>query len=262
MSEEVTAQRPKRLLSRANRDLARDGIWSWTIPALAARLPNGTTFRTCPAAGVCAQVCFARSGTYNFPAVKAAHLRNLLYVIEDPKGWERAMIAELAHPRFVGAHVRIHAAGDFFSDSYARAWLRIIRATPDTSFYAYTKELIRHDRILEPERPPNAVWIISLGGIYDRYVDMDRHRVCDVFPTEEAIAEAGWHSQAASDLLAPYGPTPVAMAANDHPHLRKRQGGRTFGEWQREIDSSRPGIPGARRRRRTSVGPIEAADEL
>ena len=47
-----------------------------------------------------------------------------------------------------------------------------------------------------------------LGGIYDRYVDQSRHRVCDVFPTEEGIAEAGWHSQADSDLLAAYGPSP------------------------------------------------------
>lgn len=227
------SERPERLLSRANRDLARDGIWSWTIPALAARLPDGTTFRTCRAAGVCSQVCFARSGTYNFPAVKAAHVRNLLFTLEDPEGWEQAMTAELSHPKFAGAHVRIHAAGDFYSDAYARAWLRIIRATPDTSFYAYTKEVMLHDRILEPERPPNAVWIISLGGIYDRYVDLHRHRVCDVFPTETDIEHSGWHSQAESDLLAAYGPAPVAMAANRIPHLKRRQGDRRFSEWQR-----------------------------
>ena len=227
------SERPKRLLSRANRDLARDGIWSWTIPALAARLPDGTTFRTCRAADACSRFCFARAGTYNIPSVKAAHIRNLLYVLEDPKGWERAMLAELSHPKFSGAYCRIHAAGDFFSESYARAWLRIIHATPNTNFYAYTKEVLLHDRVLEPERPPNATWIISLGGVYDSHVDPRRHRVCDVFPTEESIAEAGWHSQADSDLLAAYGPTPVAMSANNIPHLRTRQGNLRFSEWQR-----------------------------
>jgi hypothetical protein len=261
MGETAPAQRPKRLLSRANRDLARDGIWSWTIPALAARLPDGTTFRTCRAAGICSQVCFARSGTYNFPAVKAAHVRNLLYVMEFSEGWEAAMVAELSHPRFVGAHCRIHAAGDFFSEDYARAWLRIIRATPDTNFYAYTKEVLLHDRVLELERPPNAVWIISLGGIFDRYVDPARHRVCDVFATEEAIAEAGWHSQAESDLLAAYGPAPVAMAANNIAHLQRRQGGRRFSEWQSEVDSARPGGPGPRRRRRVQIERGQTDDE-
>jgi hypothetical protein len=95
---------------------------------------------------------------------------------------------------------------------YAHAWLRIIRATPDTNFYAYTKEVVLHDRILEPERPANARWVISLEGVEDRFVDLRRHRVADVFPTEEA--DAGWHSQPASDLLAVYGPAPVGMSAS------------------------------------------------
>jgi hypothetical protein len=259
VADPTTAQRPKQLLSRANRDLARNGIWSWTIPALAARLPDGTTFRTCRAAGICSQVCFARSGTYNFPAVKAAHVRNLLFTLEDPDGWEQAMTAELSHPKFVGAHVRVHAAGDFYSDAYARAWLRIIRATPHTSFYAYTKEVMIHDRILEPERLPNAVWIISLGGIYDRYVDLRRHRVCDVFPTEAGIETSGWHSQAASDLLAAYGPAPVAMAANRIPHLQRRQGNRRFSEWQREVDRAR-GDDAVRLRRRRRAAIAYSAD--
>ena len=150
------------------------------------------------------------------------------------------------------------------SPAYARAWLRIIRATPNTNFYAYTKEVMLHDRILEPERPPNAVWIISLGGIYDRYVDPRRHRVCDVFPTETDIENSGWHSQAESDLLAAYGPAPVAMAANKIPHLQRRQGDRRFSEWQREVDrigGDDAGRP-RRRRRAASAHRADVSDEL
>jgi hypothetical protein len=58
---EETGGRRLRLLSNSNRNLARDRIWSWSIPALAARLPDGRTIRTCPSAGVCAQACYARS---------------------------------------------------------------------------------------------------------------------------------------------------------------------------------------------------------
>lgn len=76
------ATRPRRLLTNSNRNLARDRIWTWTLPALAARLPDGRTIRTCPSAGICAQACYARVGAYMFPAVKAAHVRNLQYVVD------------------------------------------------------------------------------------------------------------------------------------------------------------------------------------
>jgi protein gp88 len=33
-----------------------------------------------------------------------------------------------------------HDSGDFFSDAYLLAWLRIFRARPDVNFYAYTKK--------------------------------------------------------------------------------------------------------------------------
>jgi hypothetical protein len=228
--------RPRRLLSNSNRNLARDRIWSWTIPALAVRLPSGTSFRTCPASGVCAIACYARAGTYRVPNVRAAHLRNLLHVLDDPAGWEQAMIAELAAPRFAGGYVRIHDAGDFFSDDYTLAWLRIIRARPHTWFYAYTKEVSRYDRLIAPDPPPNSRWVMSLGGREDHLVDPRRHRIADVFPTEQAITAAGFHTQADSDLLAAFGPMPVGMAANNIPQFRRRQGDRTFGQWQRETD--------------------------
>jgi hypothetical protein len=232
-------RRPKRLLSNSNSNLARDKIWSWTMPALAARLPDGTTFKTCPSAGVCAVSCYARNGTYNFPAVKDAHLANLWFVLSDPDGWEAAMNTELSARRFDGAYVRIHDAGDFFSADYTLAWLRIIRANPRTFFYAYTKEVALFEELVVPAAPQNFRFLYSLGGAQDSAVDLSRHRVADVFPTEEAIAQAGYHSQASSDLLAVFGPAPVGMAANRIPAFRIRQGDRSFGQWQRETDQRR-----------------------
>jgi hypothetical protein len=35
--------------------------------------------------------------------------------------------------------VRIHSAGDFFSQKYVDMWSRIVKAFPDMKFYAYTK---------------------------------------------------------------------------------------------------------------------------
>ncbi|MEU6719770.1 hypothetical protein ABZ897_50660 [Nonomuraea sp. NPDC046802] len=201
------------MLSNSNRNLARDKIWSWAIPAYEARLPDGRTVRTSPSAGVCAEVCYARNGSYNYPNVRSAHLRNLLFVLEDPAGWEAAMMAELAAPRFVGSYVRVHDAGDYFSDRYVLAWLRIMRANPQTFFYSYTKEVRRFERLVEPDPPPNSRWICSLGGTQDERLDVERHRVADVFAAEQDIERAGFHSQRASDLLAAFGPAPVGMAA-------------------------------------------------
>ena len=184
----VTApDKPRRLLTNSNRNLARDRIWTWTLPALAARLPDGHIIRTCPSAGVCAQVCYARAGAYMFPAVKAAHLRNLQYVVDDLSGWEAAMTKELTARRFDGAYVRIHDSGDFFSDAYTEAWLRIIASAPRTTFYAYTKEISRYERLIAPRAPENSRWILSFGGTEDSLIDPLRDRVADVFPDEDSI---------------------------------------------------------------------------
>jgi len=228
--------RPQRLLTQ-NSELKRLGIWNWSIPALAARLPDGRTVRTCPSAGVCGQVCYARAGRYNIPAVRARHLANLRYVLEDPQGWEQAMLTELAARRFDGRWVRIHDAGDFFSDAYLAAWLRIITARPLVNFYAYTKEIGLFRHLVESDPPGNFRWVYSYGGTQDADLNPGTDRVADVFPTEEAIKEAGWHSQTASDLLAVTGPAPVGIPANNIPRFRHRQGGQTFGEWQRRTDA-------------------------
>ena len=231
-------ERPRRLLSDGNSDLRRDRIYSWTIPALVARLPDGSSVRTCPAAGICARMCYARNGTYNFRNVKAAHLRNLLYVLEDPAGWERAMLAELARPKMRGAFVRVHDGGDFLSDEYLAAWLRLAGATPWVTFYCYTKEVERFQRLVVGRAPRNFLWVYSLGGREDHLIGPG-DRVADVYPTEASIAEAGAHSQKDSDLLAVLGPSPVGMAANNIRQFKKRQGQRTFGQIQAEARARR-----------------------
>jgi len=223
--------RPKRLLTQ-NSELKPLGVWNWSIPALAARLPDGRVVRTCPSAGVCAQVCYARNGTYRIPAVHAKHLANLLFVLDDPAGWETAMNRELDRPRFTGVWIRIHDAGDFFADWYLAAWLRIITTHPHVRFYAYTKEIDRFRRLVEPDPPANFAWVYSYGGAQDHRLDPAQDRVADVFPTEDTINEAGWHSQADNDLLAVLGPNPVGIPANRIPRFQRRQGSRTFGEWQ------------------------------
>ncbi|GAA0505105.1 hypothetical protein GCM10010390_05000 [Streptomyces mordarskii] len=222
-----------------NREMRAIGAWNWTLPAWAGRLPEGGTYNTCPSAGICRHVCYARHGTYTWPVVKAKHEANLRFVLDDLPAWEQAMITELGAEKFRGVWIRIHDSGDFFTDAYTRGWLRVIRARSEVNFYAYTKEVARFRALVEPDPPDNFLWVFSFGGTQDTALDPERDRVADVFPDEESITAAGWHSQEASDLLAVLGPRLVGIPANRIPHFLKRLNGRTFRSWQAEVDAER-----------------------
>ncbi|MGW5722820.1 GP88 family protein [Amycolatopsis sp. NPDC003865] len=238
MSSSPAVGRPARLLTQ-NREMRQIGVWNWSLPAWAGRLADGRTYNTCPSAGVCAQACYARRGTYTWPVVRAKHQANLMYVLDDLAGWRTAMVDELGAARFCGSWIRIHDSGDFFSDDYLLAWLDICRTRPDTNFYAYTKEVSRFRSLVEPDPPANFLWVYSYGGKQDAALNPAVDRVADVFPDEAAIVEAGWASQEASDLLAVLGPQLVGVPANRIPSYLKRLAGRRFSEWQAEVDAGR-----------------------
>lgn len=223
-----------RLLTQ-NSELRPDGIYNWSIPALAAKLSNGKNIKTCPNAGACANVCYARNGTYNFSNVKARHTANLEYVINDPQGWFAQMLEEVNHPRMRGKYVRIHDSGDFFSEDYLLLWLKIALLTPDVTFYCYTKEVSMFKRVVEYDCPKNFRYLYSLGGREDYLIDLELDRHADVFPDDAAILEAGYANQDASDLLAiTLTSNKIGIPQNNIPQFRKRLAGRTFGEVQKE----------------------------
>lgn len=243
---------PPPLLLTQNSELREDGIWNWTLPAWVVKLADGRSFNVCPSAGACAKVCYARNGTYLFPAVRQAHMDNLRAAFH-PSFPER-MLNELTRTRYGSAGrphlpelsrdhlhphvarlldlgaplVRIHDSGDFFSPAYLDAWLTIAANAPGVIFYAYTKEV----RLLEDSRataPPNLLWVYSMGGRQDHLVDRDTMRHADVFPTPEAIADAGYFDQSAHDLLCVVAPSHrIGIPANNIPQFRKRLAGRTF----------------------------------
>lgn len=260
--------RPTKLLTQ-NSELRADGIFNWTLPAFAVTLSNGTNFNVCPNAGACAQLCYARNGTYLFSNVKGKHIRNLEYILEDIDGWQAQMAAELSakrlqptgEPRSVaglsadtpfddyvamwlemgGKAVRIHDSGDFFSEEYALAWIDLARQFPQILFYAYTKEVTMFRKLDSTIMiPANFRWLYSMGGKQDHLLDLDTERHAEVFPTEEEISEAGYQSQDASDLLAILLPTTrVGIPANNIKHFKKRMGSGTFGSIQQDRDERR-----------------------
>lgn len=243
-----------------NSELRPHLIWNWSIPALTAKLSDGRRISTCPSAGICAQLCYARTGTYRFSNVLAAHTRNLQLVIDDPDDWRRQMICELSETRFSRRRppralpisrddisddwlrqwadsgkpaVRIHDSGDFFADWYLNLWLDIARTHPHLLFYAYTKEIEMLSSI--SEQPDNFRWLASTGGTQDHLIT-DSMRHADVFPDEQTLLAAGYQSQHASDLLCILLPTTrVGIPANNIKHLRARMADRTFSQMQRQL---------------------------
>jgi hypothetical protein len=113
----------------------------------------------------------------------------------------------------------------------------VIRAHPEITFYTYTKEVDRFRRLVEPDPPPNFLWVYSYGGRQDADIIPDHDRVADVFPDENAVTAAGWFSQEASDLLAVLGPRLVGVPANHIPQFVARMAGRRFSQWQAQADA-------------------------
>jgi hypothetical protein len=243
-----------------NRELRRDGVWNFTLPAWVVELPDGSHFNVCPNAGACAKFCYARNGTYLFPKVRGKHLRNLLLVRDDPN-WTQAVADELDHrrfqprstPRYIpgldtiehlpqeiqewimsgGQAVRIHDSGDFFNTDYLHGWMALADRFPAILFYAYTKEVA----MLEAARPWPVNFLIcySMGGRQDHLVDRETMRHADVFPDEDAITAAGYTSQDASDLLCVLAPSvKIGIPQNNIPHFKKRLAGRTFSQAQED----------------------------
>lgn len=246
------------MMLRQNSDLRPHRIWNWTIPAWYVTRQDGTRFHTCPNAGVCAQYCYARNGTYLFKNVLASHTANLDRVLDDQQQFRADMIEELSakkfrpanQPRIIpnlgsavefdpwvsrwvqtgGAAVRIHDSGDFFADWYMSLWVDIAREVNDVLFYAYTKE-VTMTRQLQDTFPPNFRVLYSTGGLEDHLINPDVDRHADVFPNETELQAAGYMSQDASDLLAVLLPTTrIGIPANNIRHFNKRLAGRRFSE--------------------------------
>ena len=66
--------------------------------------------------------------------------------------------------------VRIHAAGDFFSQNYFDGWLQFIRSKPEVHFWAFTKSLPYWIARLD-EIPSNLVLQASHGGKHDALIE-------------------------------------------------------------------------------------------
>lgn len=88
--------------------------------------------------------------------------------------------------------IRIHVGGDFFNETYMRAWAAVAEANPDTKFYAYTKSLPYWVKLsADKSIPENFKLNASKGGRYDDLISKHNLKYAEVVYTEEDAIQKG-----------------------------------------------------------------------
>lgn len=175
---------------------------SFGIPAFASR----TGFKTCPMAGACAAICYARQGRYSTPLVQNAREYNLAEILKDVSDFARKASEDLKSMPSVDI-IRVHDSGDMFSQEYLDQWYALARNFPHIRFYAYTKSLHLD---LWGNRPRNFQVIQSEGGLMDRLINVRRAHA-RIFSTNYARRQAGYGDGHKTDTLALEGKRKIGL---------------------------------------------------
>lgn len=115
-------------VSMGNAKLSK-GIMLFNLPAI----------QTCPNCSMCAKTCYARKAERRYATVLACRERN------HAASQQTCFVARMVElvKRTGATKVRIHEAGDFYSQAYADKWTEIARRCPGVRFYGYSKSPFR-----------------------------------------------------------------------------------------------------------------------
>lgn len=126
-----------------------NSIYAWSItPGHGASCPGETK--------TCGSLCYAKSGLFMMPSPQALHAVN--FKKSKEQGFAKWMNAQLI--AFRAKVLRIHVAGDFYSDVYLDKWLQIVQRNSRVKFFAYTRSwqpdaFIDENRLLALAALPN-----------------------------------------------------------------------------------------------------------
>jgi hypothetical protein len=171
-------------------------IFNFSIPAGNDKASGKIT---CPFAGSCLSLCYAKKGMYRFGNVERALTKR--YEASKESDFVQRINDELSKvKKGKQVYVRIHDSGDFYSPSYFAKWLEIARLNPLVRFYAYTKShsFIRGNFVL----PENFDLIFSLGSTRDELINQETERHSKIFKTADEMAAAGYSDSSYLDINA------------------------------------------------------------
>ena len=171
-------------------------IFNFSIPAGNDKASGKIT---CPFAGSCLSLCYAKKGMYRFGNVERALSKR--YEASKESDFVARITSELAKvKKDKPVYVRIHDSGDFYSPSYFAKWLEIARLNPSVRFYAYTKShsFIRGNFAI----PENMDLIYSLGSTRDELINQETERHSKIFQSAEEMSAAGYSDSSYLDIKA------------------------------------------------------------
>ena len=175
-------------------------VVSFNIPAGGYEL-DGKAYTTCPGAGACLALCYARQGTFLFKGSKRVRIENhqrllVTYATQGLDGVVDMLDQAVKSMSKRVAVVRLHDSGDFFKTWYVKAWLEVIKRHPDILFYAYTKSFPMFKGL---DIPSNFRVTYSFGGKFDSQIDGPNSRI---FATLDERIAAGYVDGNDSDMPA------------------------------------------------------------
>lgn len=193
---QTITQRPERILTQNNKIEKSGGktyaFFNLTLPAYRGlwydeKANEWKIVTTCPSAGMCKQVCYARKGGYvQFPSAFTFSARILNFLLNDWQGFKNQLASEIEaeHQKFsqkgVVVVVRWHDSGDFFNEKYLQIALDIAKSTPEVIHYAYTKSVGMVDKA---SKPKNFVFNFSMGGTQDTSIKPE-HKKSVIVPKQ------------------------------------------------------------------------------
>jgi hypothetical protein len=132
--------------------------------------------------------CFAAGDEARYPNLRRSRWHNFDLL----KGRTREGMAALILDSLPADAklVRLHVAGDFFSDTYFLAWMDVAKARPEILFYTYTKSLLiwlRNRSVV----PDNFKLTASEGGKHDDLIESESLKFAKVLFSIEEARELG-----------------------------------------------------------------------
>lgn len=171
-------------------------IFNFSIPAGNDKASGKIT---CPFAGSCLSLCYAKKGMYRFGNVERALSKR--YEASKQENFVELISNELSKvKKGKQIYVRIHDSGDFYSPTYFEKWLEIALLNSSVRFYAYTKShsFIRGNFAI----PENMDLIFSLGSTKDELIDQENERHSKIFDSSEEMEKQGYFDSSYLDINA------------------------------------------------------------
>ena len=122
---------------------------------------------------------FEANNAHNFELMKGCKTEQAMFetIVESIKALKKPGI------------IRVHVSGDYFNESYFKAWMRAASCFPEINFYSYTKSIHILNKCVD-SIPLNFSITCSEGGKFDHLIS-DRFKTAKVVFSVEAAAVLG-----------------------------------------------------------------------